>query len=205
MFSSAKAWWNPVFVSPFKVLVNVALPLKGQCSWKGCTLEECYACTSGRVCHASWRVSCPLLAIVAVVLNLFMIVHVISIATTSFSSRWFRARSMSSLTRISNLIFDSKSVFPSKVSSSCRPKTLPPCHVCNKSRKLSIGPFWAVLYLTHRTHLTPGIKSYKGSLRTGLAMFAAPVYRRNYRQRGTHVVSAEQEMGWGHVFLSRIW
>lgn len=35
-------------------------------------------------------------------------------------------------------------------------------------------------------------------------MFAAPVYRRNYRQRGTHVVSAEQEMGWGHVFLSRI-
>lgn len=93
------------FCQPFQGARKRRFATQGQCSWKGCTLEECYACTSGRVCHASWRVSCPLLAIVAVVLNLFMIVHVISIATTSFSSRWFRARSMSSLTRISNLIF----------------------------------------------------------------------------------------------------
>ncbi len=42
-------------------------------------------------------------------------------------------------------------------SCSCRPKTIPPCHACNKSRELSIGAFWAVLYLTHHTHLTPGI------------------------------------------------
>lgn len=35
MFSSAKAWWNPVFVSPFKVLVNVALPLKVSALEKG--------------------------------------------------------------------------------------------------------------------------------------------------------------------------